>query len=292
MVSIWIHILQVAFMAMICSGHKSFATKKSTEIKHTSFLHHSHYTEQMYRKQEYLAELYYQNQIKERAMIKKRRDFYRFSANYPCFYGVDALGLDDELSIKDGHKFTCGLSHINPDPIVYSFGSHRQQDFELSVLEYRPDAKIHIFEINPALLPTNQTGVERQRRDPRIQYNGYGLGLPGSVNNTKTLTEIMKANNHEYIDILKMDIEGFEELWIVREGHKFLPRIGQIAIEFHDVNQNIAMIQIMEKFGFRVFHNEINILCTICIEVSLIQRHFVAWNQAKLFFNSTYPTIL
>ena len=41
--------------------------------------------------------------------------------------GVTPLGENTEASIQDGHKFGCGIHLISETPIVYSFGSNRQQ---------------------------------------------------------------------------------------------------------------------------------------------------------------------
>ena len=44
---------------------------------------------------------------------------------------------------------------------------------------------------------------------------------------------MMKENNHDYVDILKMDIEGIEFDWLKQEGAQLIPRIGQFLVELH-----------------------------------------------------------
>ena len=130
-------------------------------------------------------------------------DFKRIAPNYPCVLGVVPVGLSSPESVSDGHKFTCGIHAIERQPIVYSFGSHQQQDFELAFLRLRPDAEIHIFEIDPTQLPAMQL------RHESIRYNAVGLGYVNSDGFTvKSLKDIMEQNNHKYIDVLKMDVEG------------------------------------------------------------------------------------
>jgi hypothetical protein len=68
-----------------------------------------------------------------------------------------------------GHKFVCGVPAIQSSPIVYSYGSHKDQAFELALLELRPDSEIHIFELDPAMLP--------DARDPRIKYYPIGAKI-------------------------------------------------------------------------------------------------------------------
>lgn len=75
---------------------------------------------------EKLAELYYQNQIKERDIPVTYRNFFRLNANYPCFFGTYPVGADTPESVIDGHKYVCGLPHIDSSPIVYSFGSNQK----------------------------------------------------------------------------------------------------------------------------------------------------------------------
>ena len=49
---------------------------------------------------------------------------------------------------------------------------------------------------------------------------------------TTTLIELMKRYNHDHIDLLKMDIEGFE-YGIIKQIYKNKIPIKQICLEFH-----------------------------------------------------------
>ena len=115
---------------------------------------------------------------------------------------------------------------IKSTPIVYSFGSNRQQDFEQAVLFYRPDSQIFTFDLTENSLPPLDI------RDPKVKFTATGLG---SRPNAKLLHELMKDNNHTYIDILKIDIEGGEYEWLRSEPAETFKRIGQLLIEVHDV---------------------------------------------------------
>jgi len=91
---------------------------------------------QHFKSQEVQAELFYQNQKKERVrgfQMNKDLDYVHINPNFPCFYGENVVGLLSNESIFDGHKYTCGLNSIHGRPIVYSFGSDRRQDFELGL---------------------------------------------------------------------------------------------------------------------------------------------------------------
>jgi hypothetical protein len=124
-----------------------------------------------------INELYYQRQKNQESKVKVNPHFRQLIPNFPCIFGEVPVGNNGEKSISDGHKFACGLSFITQPMIVYSFGSHKDQLFELSLLKLRPDASIFLFEILKTALP------DEQERDPRVIYHDIGLGYPtaGSV---------------------------------------------------------------------------------------------------------------
>ena len=102
---------------------------------------HSHYHEfniSILSELENLGELFNDKAQRDSERHGKVNDeFQRLKPSFPCVTGVTPLG-----SIIGSHKFTCGLHAISSNPIVYSFGSNQQQDFELAILRLRPDAKI------------------------------------------------------------------------------------------------------------------------------------------------------
>ena len=198
----------------------------SSENKH-------HTKKQLLLHAEALGERYYQYQRGERARSLTYNAFIHLNANYPCIHGVIPLGEDTGASAVDGHKYSCGIMHIKTDPIVYSFGSNRQQDFEFAVLHQRPDARIWTHDILPGNLPLPE------KRISAINYTATALG-PSSANNGevkyKLIHDFMKERGHTYIDILKIDIEGGEFPWIANEPLETFTRIGQLLIEVHRFN--------------------------------------------------------
>lgn len=250
---------------------------------------------------EMLGESYYLNQRKERIYgphKKKGSDFY-YGANFPCVRGTIPIGNDGSGSILDGHKFVCGLHRIPTSPVIYSFGSHKQIDFEMAVLKLRPDASILVFELEKENMPD----IEKTKS---LSFHNIGLGARENGTDSKyrfeSLQALMKMNKHEYIDILKMDIEGMEWLWLQKESH-MLKRVGQLIVEIHTVKMchsqpdlcihskkfmhpNIgSFVEQVEEFGMRVFHNEINLYAPESVsEVALIQKSISKWDQEKLHF--------
>lgn len=78
--------------------------------------------------------------------------------------------------------------------------------------------------------------------DINSPYNGsyvfnYFNGVEHKIK-TKTLETLMIENNIEYIDILKVDIEGSEYDVMPSISDETYSKIGQITIEFHDFIDN------------------------------------------------------
>lgn len=191
-------------------------------------VHHS--KKQLLVHAEKLGERFYQNQLKERERSLNYNTFIHLNPNYPCVHGVVPLGEDTASSARDGHKFSCGIMHIKSDPIVYSFGSNQQQDFEMAVLHQRPDARIWTHDLLESNLPP------LDKRLSTINYTATALG-PSSQNEGDTkfklLHEFMKERGHTYIDLLKIDIEYGEYPWIANEPLDTFTRFGQLMIEVH-----------------------------------------------------------
>jgi hypothetical protein len=213
-----------------CIREQSIRTASNISMNQASLRKHHAISESSYKHQEKLAELYYQNQLQERRRSENYTLFVHLNANYPCMYGTSPVGADSAASISDGHKFVCGIHHINSSPVVYSFGSNKQQDFEESILYYRPDSRILTYDIFESHLP------DKRNKNPKITYTVAGLGPSNStvIPKMMLINEMMRQNNHSYIDILKVDIEGAEYPWIDAEPLDTFDRIGQLLIELHN----------------------------------------------------------
>ena len=180
-------------------------------------------------------------------------------------------------------------------PVVFSFGSNGNQLFELDLLKLRPDARISIFEIKADRLPVF--------RHPQIRYHAIGLGgyehsndfqnnLDKDVAVMMPLRELMQRSNVTRIDILKMDIEGFEFAFVKNEMDLF-SRIGQFLVEVHikrsksffrpEIKEDaVWFVEQLESHNMRLFSSEPNSGNVWgAIEFSLIQREWTSW-QAEM----------
>ena len=166
----------------------------------------------------------------------------------------------------------------------------------MDLLKLRPDADINIFEIEPSRLPPEN------ERNSRINYHSTGLGgYDNTVNkfSVKPLWEMMSFLNHTYIDVLKMDIEGFEFQFLKNEGLHLFHRIGQLQVEVHVKRSKgffakkieedaVYFVEKCEEFGLRLFSNEPNILNTFrATELAFIQKNWTDWNNNKHKFHKS-----
>jgi hypothetical protein len=135
-------------------------------------------------------------------------------------------------------------------------------------------------------------------RSSSVKYNVQGLGgweaSDGSTSSTplKPLADLMLERGHTYIDVLKMDIEGFEWAWVEHEAD-IAARVGQLLIEVH-VNCNgrsasryphknfLSMLEALELRGLRLFWKELNpVWPETCSEFSLVQQEWGKWEERK-----------
>jgi FkbM family methyltransferase len=104
--------------------------------------------------------------------------------------------------------------------------------------------------------------------DPTSPYNGskdfnYFNGIKHSIK-TISLETLCKENNIDFIDILKIDIEGAEYDILENTPDSFFDKIGQITVEFHDFvdpelkPRTIEIVKRMNNLGFSHIAKPIN----------------------------------
>jgi FkbM family methyltransferase len=158
--------------------------------------------------------------------------------------------------------------NIKHDIIVYSFGVGTDISFDLELIEMF-NCKIYAFDPTPRCLNwvkkqtlpdnfifnpiglSNIDGESYFNEPPRLDWVSYSETTTPTDFSVKCLVNklstIMRNNNHNKIDILKMDIEGSE--YNVLENmyeEKIFPE--QILVEFHG-NENNKINKIIEMFN-------------------------------------------
>jgi FkbM family methyltransferase len=90
--------------------------------------------------------------------------------------------------------------------------------------------------VNAALWPTERTLVIQ---DASVEKWAFSVGEGSSLSNSEsvkaiTIPELLRKYDLEYIDILKLDIEGAERELFKEGAESWLGDVGQIIIELHD----------------------------------------------------------
>lgn len=194
-----------------------------------------------------------------------------------CPFDLERVG-----KLGDGGKWVCGMSHLeaqsrgpssdaNPETtvVVYSFSVERDSSFEAALLtrlnaeiwgldysvdgwadEVPPSSRVHFTKA--AISAT----TDKQQSPPKLAVH-----------------DIMKDIGHQFIHVMKMDIEGaeFEALaalinGVEKAGKKVLP-VGQLLLELHLISRDgipstvdalMKWFERLEEFGMRPAYNEHN----------------------------------
>lgn len=203
-----------------------------------------------------------------------------------CPHDLERVG-----TLGDGGKVICGMSRYekqspgpssanNPskDLVVYSFGVSRDSTFEAAMLE-RTNSKIWGYDYS-----VNHWGDGiPDEGHPRANFTKMGISKVTDLEASppmSTIRDLMKANGHTFIDLMKIDIEGaeFDALSSLiesvrveqgRYGNASLP-VGQILVEIHfmkepdgfsipqDLSSWLKWWASLEAMGMRPVNNEDN----------------------------------
>ncbi|KAF5336145.1 hypothetical protein D9611_006196 [Ephemerocybe angulata] len=190
-----------------------------------------------------------------------------FPAAFNCPHELERLG-----ALGDGGKWVCGLSRVRnkPDCVVYSFGINNESSFESEILQGTKHCEIWGYDFSVKSfgpeIPANMA--------QRTHFSAYGLGgedKNGPHDNPPmfTLKSLMKHNDHKHIDILKIDIEGWEFDTLTTlikpyvDSGEPLP-FGQLQLEVHLWNKSFPQFlewwEMLEAAGLRPFWTEPNLV--------------------------------
>ncbi|KAG8936113.1 hypothetical protein FRC03_011172 [Tulasnella sp. 419] len=198
------------------------------------------------------SEEHYQEVLKQRAnLIKqygpwkedilpwpKNREFYTlwdfFTPAFNCPHEVKRIGL-----LGDGGKWVCGLSKIarKKDCVIYSFGINDESSFEAALLEKTEHCQVYGYDFSVRDFgPEIRDFAKLRRRSHFKPWGLQGKDDPDGNPPMYSLQSLMKLNGHTFIDLLKIDIEGYEfpALRAIMEAYKGKPLpFGQLQLEIH-----------------------------------------------------------
>lgn len=192
----------------------------------------------------------------------------------------------------DGQKWACSSFLTRQDCIVYSMGSRNEYSFELDIL-HRTNCSVFTFDCT-----VNGTVLGPRHHFIKVCLGNERMGLRHP--NIKTLQQIYQGLGHQFIDVLKMDIEGFEydvlSSWAESDN---LPK--QIIFELHwhgiyvggkayftnaEVQRDLSLLMWtkpavstldmslfhlhLANLGYGIAHKENNPHCGVCAEFVLM----------------------
>jgi hypothetical protein len=172
----------------------------------------------------------------------------------------------------DGGKILCSLDSLATKTgcVVYSLGSANNYKFEEAILKETP-CHVHTFDC---------TVDGRSINPSRHTFHKWCIG---TKNGYRTWCNITESLGHTHVDILKMDIEGFE--YSVLAGLHTSDELPlQISMEFHtrlhDVNAalpataaGLALVFMhLAELGYGAYSQEVNPMAPDwCSEFSFIR---------------------
>lgn len=203
---------------------------------------------------------------------------------------------------QDRSKYACGISQLSggeveSNCIIYSVGSNNVWEFEMDLLQ-RTNCHIHTFDCSG---PKSRFNVPN---DTRLHFHHLCLGATfakggGSdspscqgkkqlCGDTWTLHEIQQHLGHTKIDLLKLDIEGWEwPIFDIESTNATMPM--QILIEVHytwgrkgtrgvihehtmgSARDLVRLQSQLLKMGLVTIHRDDNKSCPWCTELTLLR---------------------
>ncbi|KAG8874697.1 hypothetical protein FRB98_008300, partial [Tulasnella sp. 332] len=189
-----------------------------------------------------------------------------FLPAFQCPHKVQRVG-----TLGDGGKWVCGLKQVakQRECVVYSVGVNGESSFEAELLQ-STNCQVWGYDYS-----VDRFGPEidlKPELKARSHFYAYALGGtddfgPGKNPSFYTLPTLMKMNGHDFIDILKIDIEGaeFSVLTDLLKGYKGRPLpFGQLQLEVHawgkEFYEFVEWWEALEGAGLRPFFIEPNLV--------------------------------
>ncbi len=214
-----------------------------------------------------------------------------FPAAFNCPHELERIG-----SLGDGGKWTCGVSRIaeKPDCIIYSFGAYYmylhvriyfhetlillgtdwESAWEASVLENTEHCEIWGYDhqtksFGRQVSHASFSNKHRTHFTSHVQLGPIDKHASGDDPKLYKLDTLMNKNGHTFIDILKVDIEGYEFDTLkaivqpyIQNGEP-LP-FGQLQIELHVWSKKFSDFltwwEMLEAAGLRPVMMEPNLV--------------------------------
>ncbi|KAI0032697.1 methyltransferase domain-containing protein [Vararia minispora EC-137] len=196
-----------------------------------------------------------------------------FIPAFRCPHSTQRIG-----SLGDGGKWVCGIEVLAKQPkcVVYSFGISTDSSFEADVLLRAPGCEVWGYDYSVSGPPQFGPEISEDSHFPsRAHFHKWGLSGedkhgPSDKPPMYTLRTLMELNGHDFVDILKIDVEG-SEFDALSSFLETLPAgvplpFGQLQIEIHawdahgDLPRFLTWWEALESAGLRPYWWEPNLL--------------------------------
>lgn len=205
---------------------------------------------------------------------------YRTLQGKDRFYSQAVVRRTTRLG-ADGTAWTYCTDGVGPSSVVYSFGVGTDVSFDLALVE-RHGLVVNAFDPTPRSLQW----LRSQKLPERLRIHEVGLAsfdgachfhAPARLEHVsfrkyarnqdqaesialpvRRLSTLMAELGHEHLDILKMDIEGFE-YEVIDDIVRSRISVDQILVEFHHrwvdggIKRTELAISTLASIGFEIF---------------------------------------
>ena len=182
----------------------------------------------------------------------------------PRVLGPDSVVIDlggnvGAFSSEMVRRFGCTCHAVEPDPAMAAQipSGPRLHVYQHAVDGERGEATFHVCEDDPlgsSLHPAASLDYVRT------------LTVP-----VETLSGVMERVGAEWIDLVKVDIEGAEVSMFEACPDRDLRRVGQYTVEFHDFNgvtPRVDVVRVLDRFrdlGFEVYRKSHRNHCDVLV---------------------------
>ncbi|KAK3833935.1 MAG: methyltransferase domain-containing protein [Linnemannia elongata] len=243
--------------------HFSDAAEVGRKIQNSERL----YQKQVQKRVDYIRE----NNANVGAWLPKAKEmmpfWWYFQPSFNCPYEVERVGR-----FNDGGKWMCGMTVLESMTkedkcVIYSLGVFDDSSWEKEMID-RTKCQVYAFDASVKGIAGDAAG------NPNIHFFKYFIADEDRVDSEgniwKTLKTVMKENGHEWIDVLKIDIEGneFAALNAMMDQFEILP-FSQLQLEIHVLDDTekrehfmnfVKFWERLESHHLRPFWSELNVV--------------------------------
>ncbi|CAL1697515.1 unnamed protein product [Somion occarium] len=190
-----------------------------------------------------------------------------FPPTFDCPHDLERIG-----SAGDGGKWICGLSRLEDKPncVIYTFGVDWDSSFEGEVLSRTRHCEIWGHDaLHTGFGHQIPKDLKHRTHFAQLQLGPKDSHGPDDTPKIWTLQSLMRQNGHKHIDILKIDIEGWEFDTLRSIVQTFLDwetplPFGQLQMEIHAWNKKfpdfLNWFEFLESAGLRPFMSAPNLV--------------------------------